>query len=67
MAPSLGSLALGGLVVEVESGWAVRGDRAIDGDGFQCGDGSQYRYVCSVDISLTSCSSSRLQTVIQSL
>ena len=36
MAPGLGSLALGGLVVEVESGWAVRGDRAIDGDGFQC-------------------------------
>lgn len=55
MAPSLGSLGLGGLVVEVKSGWAVRGDRAIGQNGFQYGDGSQYRYVCSLDIPMTSC------------
>ena len=36
VAPSLGSLGLGGLVVVVGGGWVVRGDRAIGQDGFQC-------------------------------
>ncbi len=36
VAPSLGSLGLGGLVVVVGGGWVAGGDRAIGRDGFQC-------------------------------